>query len=129
MVGASPGESFGGAFHFVSIVPLLPNRVSPRHLVLAAATLTYVASAPRGIVGGDNGEFAVLFAHAGVAHPSGYPLYSLWLRVWSWLPVSSPAHGAALATVILGIASVALVGRCARLWGACETSAAVSVRT
>ena len=55
--------------------------------VLGLATLVlYVLIAPPWIVEGDNAELAGLGALGGAAHPSGYPLYVLWLRVWSWLP-------------------------------------------
>ena len=39
----------------------------------------------------DGSELTLVLALAGVAHPTGYPLYTLWLRAWSWLPAASPA--------------------------------------
>src|SRR5262249_15743297 len=49
------------------------------------ATAVYAAFASPYVVAPDNAEFATLGALGGVAHPSGYPLYVLWLRAWSWL--------------------------------------------
>jgi hypothetical protein len=91
-------------------------------LVLATLAL-YVWVAPPAIVFGDNAELSGLYAQGGVAHPPGYPLYVLWLRAWSWLPVSTPAHGAAIATAILGALAVLIVHAAARAWGAHPTAA------
>ncbi|HEY0992715.1 MAG TPA: hypothetical protein VGD80_36930, partial [Kofleriaceae bacterium] len=60
-------------------------------LIGALALIVYVAFASPHVVDGDNAEFSTLGALGGRAHPSGYPLYVLWLRAWSWLPVT-PAH-------------------------------------
>ncbi len=102
------------------------SRDAPRWTLAAAAlavTAAYLATSARAVLGGDNGEFATLFAEGGVAHPSGYPLYVLWLRAWSWLPASSPAHGAAMATALLGGASAGALVFAARAWGASRLGA------
>jgi len=98
---------------------------SPLGLVTVLAPLYFVTAA-RTVQGADNGEFCTLFATGGVAHPSGYPLYTLWLGMLSGLRASTPAQGAALATAILGLAAVALVHLAARAWGARPTSAALA---
>ena len=74
-------------------------------LVLAV----YVWLAPRHVVDGDNAELATLGSLGGVPHPTGYPLYMIWLRLMQWLPGSNPAHTAALATAILGAGSVVVL--------------------
>ena len=79
------------------------------------------------IVGNDNAEFSTLGVTGGVAHPSGYPLYVLWLRAWSWLPGSTPAHTAAIATAILAAASVVVLHAACRAWGARPIAATVAV--
>ncbi len=87
----------------------------------------YLWIAPTTILGGDNAEFVTLGTIGGVAHPSGYPLYCLWLRAWSWLPVASPAHATALATALLGIAAVVVLHAACRAWGARPLAATASV--
>ena len=87
--------------------------------------LVYVLVAPAWIVEGDNAELAGLSVLGGAAHPSGYPLYVLWLRAWSWLPAHSPAHAAAIATGILTAIEVVLVQAAARAWGARPPAAAL----
>jgi hypothetical protein len=83
--------------------------------VLLAAV--YFVCATRWVLGGDDGEFATLFAEGGMAHPPGYAAYTLWLRAFSWLP-GTPAHGAALATALLAVAAAVVLYRAARAWGA-----------
>jgi Protein of unknown function (DUF2723) len=86
-------------------------------LIGLVAIVAYAVFAAPYVVDGDNAEFATLAHTGGIAHPSGYPLYVLWLRVWSWLP-GEPAHAAAIATAILGAAAVVAVMNAARVWGA-----------
>src|SRR5262245_12760231 len=86
-------------------------------LLALAMFALYAWLAPAYPLGGDTGEFATLGALGGVAHPSGYPAYVLWLRAWSWLP-GSAAQSAAVATAILGAAQVLVLHAAARAWGA-----------
>jgi len=87
----------------------------------------YVAFASPHIVDGDNAEFATLGALGGRAHPSGYPLYVLWLRLWSWLPGSTPAHTAAIATAILGALAIGVWHAACVAWGARPLAALISI--
>ncbi len=89
----------------------------PLVFVVVVTALVYALSASPDIHGGDSAEFALIFAHGGVAHPSGYPLYTLLLRLMSWLPVSSPALGAALTTAAIGTAAVGMLGAAMVRWG------------
>ncbi|HEX7840175.1 MAG TPA: DUF2723 domain-containing protein, partial [Kofleriaceae bacterium] len=76
--------------------------------IALCALIAYIAFASPHVVDGDNAEFATLGAIGGRAHPSGYPLYVLWLRMWSWLP-GTPAHAAAIATALLGALAIAVL--------------------
>src|SRR5690242_11924833 len=82
--------------------------------------------APSHIVDGDNAEFATLGTIGGAAHPSGYPAYLLWLRATSWLP-GTPAHATALATAVLGAASIWVLYKACRAWGAKPLAATLAV--
>lgn len=86
----------------------------------------YLWLAPAHIVDGDNAEFATLGALGGIAHPSGYPLYLLWLHAMAWLPGATPAHTAALATAILGALSIVVMHAACRAWGARPLAATVA---
>lgn len=87
-------------------------------LLVVVIAVVYAWLVPAHIVDGENAEFSALTALGGGAHPSGYPLYVLWLRLWSWLPGASVAHTAGLATVILGTATCAVMHAACRAWGA-----------
>lgn len=96
-------------------------------LLALAALIAYLAFASPHIVDGDNAEFSMLGAIGGRAHPSGYPLYVLWLRLWSWLPGTTAAHTAGLATAILGALAVGVLHAACRAWGARPAAATIEV--
>jgi hypothetical protein len=87
-------------------------------LVALAALIAYLWIAPSHIVDGDNAEFSTISVAGGVAHPTGYPAYLLWLRATSWLPGSTPAHTAAIATAILAAIQLLVLHAACRAWGA-----------
>ncbi|HEV7554947.1 MAG TPA: DUF2723 domain-containing protein, partial [Kofleriaceae bacterium] len=61
---------------------------------------------------------STLGAAGGAAHPTGYPAYLIWLRITSWIPGSTPAHTAAIATAILGAGALVTLHAACRAWGA-----------
>lgn len=85
-------------------------------LLAAAFACVYLATSARHFLGGDPGEFATIAGAGGFAHPPGYPIYSLYLWLASLLPVSSPAHEAAMATALLGACAVGLFFLALRAW-------------
>jgi hypothetical protein len=87
-------------------------------LVALVAAGLYLWVAPPHIIDGDNAEFSTLGAIGGTAHPTGYPLYLLWLRAMQWLPGQTPAHTAALATALLAAATILVLHAACRAWGA-----------
>lgn len=104
------------------------GRASESGLLLAVlAFLAYAWISSPYLVGNDNAEFSTLGAIGGIAHPSTYPGYILWLRLWSWLPVDTPAHAAALATALFGAATVYVLHAAARAWGARPIAATIAV--
>ena len=114
-----------------AIIEALRERVATiawgRGAVLGLAVLvTCVWLARPYVVDADNAEFATLGALGGCAHPSGYPLYVLWLRVLSWLPGATPAATAAIATAILGAAAIVVLHAACRAWGARPAAASLA---
>lgn len=89
--------------------------------------MVYLWVAPEHIVFGDNAELSALGSLGGAAHPSGYPLYVMWLRAWSWLPAASPAHAAAMATAILAALQALVLHAACRAWGARPLAATLAV--
>lgn len=96
-------------------------------LVALIALVIYGLFASRWLVDADGAEFAALSAVGGGAHPSGYPLYVLWLRAWSWLPGATPAHTAALATALLGALAIGTLHAACRAWDARPLAATIAV--
>jgi hypothetical protein len=110
------------------------GRLTPRVLLIErgglialAGLVAYVWLAPTYIVDGDNAEFATLGVVGGVAHPTGYPSYLLWLRAMAWLPAATPAHTTAIATAILAAIQLAVLHAACRAWGARPTAATFAV--
>lgn len=95
--------------------------------IALVAFAAYAWLAPAHIVDGDNAEFATLGVAGGVAHPTGYPAYLLWLRATSWLPGVTPAHTAAIATAILAAIQLVVLHAACRAWGARPQGASFAV--
>ncbi len=101
--------------------------MNDRGAILAGALLlVYLWIAPSHIGYGDNAEFSSLAALGGAAHPSGYPAYVIWLRLWSWLP-GSAAHAAACATALLGVLQMYVLHAACRAWGAGTSASTLAV--
>lgn len=97
-------------------------RTSAPLLLLVA--VAYAATASRWVLGEDNAEFVTLFADGGVAHPSGYPVYTLYLRAAHGLLFSLPAPlGASLATAAISLLAVAALYRACLAFGASRDGA------
>lgn len=95
--------------------------------VALAGLVTYVWIAEPHIVDGDNAEFATHGTMGGVAHPTGYPAYLLWLRATAWLPGATPAHTTAIATAILAGLQLLVLHAACRAWGARAGAASLAV--
>lgn len=101
-------------------------RWAPAVCLIALAVL-YLSSTSPWVLGGDTPEFATLFADGGVAHPSGYPAYTLWLRAFSAMPAVTPAQGAAVATALHAVLAAGLLYLAARWWRGSGWSALLAV--
>ena len=88
-------------------------------LALAAAVLgpllLYGLTLPRTVVLEDDGLFLMAGAHLGVAHPPGYPLYTLLCHLVTWVPFGTVAFLGHLSSAILGALACGGVYLCARL--------------
>lgn len=90
-----------------------------------AAAIVYTLSAARHITGGDSGELATVLAQHGIAHPPGYPLWSILSSAFRLLPGVSPAHAGALMSAVCGALSTRLFMVAARRFGAGAFGAAM----
>jgi hypothetical protein len=72
-------------------------------LIIAAVVGTlYFLTAARDIVVGDTGELITAAVSLGVAHPPGYPLFTMLGHLFSWLPFSSIPFRVNLLGVVCG---------------------------
>jgi len=60
--------------------------------VIFLSLLVYLWSAPRTVVLEDDGYFILAAYFNGIAHPPGYPLYTLLAHISTWLPIGSVAY-------------------------------------
>lgn len=91
---------------YAQIFPL-PNRILKFCLLgssLLFATLYILTLAP-GLLPADSGEFQLVGATLGVAHPPGFPLYTLVSKLMTWLPI--PTTSAAKINLLSVISSSA----------------------
>ena len=97
-----------------------PPRVGrPDLAALAAAVLgplaLYVATLPRTVVLEDDSLFLMAGVHLGVAHPPGYPLYTLIVHLFTRLPFGDVVFLGHLSSAVLGALACGAVYACARL--------------
>lgn len=78
--------------------------------VFLAFSALYLSGAASGPAGGDTGEYMALAAVGGVAHPPGYPLYTLLLRAFAALvPAGTIAWRASALSALLGAGALAVM--------------------
>ena len=73
------------------------------------ACASYVATLYQDVPGGDSGELIMAAANWGVAHPPGYPLYTLLAHLFSLLPLGSVAWRVNLLSAVCDSLAVALL--------------------
>ncbi|VAW42682.1 hypothetical protein MNBD_CHLOROFLEXI01-3853, partial [hydrothermal vent metagenome] len=54
-------------------------------------SILYILTLAPGLLPADSGEFQLVGATLGVAHPPGFPLYTLLSKIMSWLPTAATA--------------------------------------
>ncbi len=108
-----------------------PPRLRRDGLALGVVVLVlvglYAASMPRGITLEDAGNFVMASAGLGLAHPPGFPLYTLLGKMFSLLPFGTVALRVALLSVVCGALCCGLVGWIVRglsgsLWYGCAAA-------
>jgi len=86
-----------------------------KHTALAAsvvgllALIIYAITLYPSVPGGDSGELIVAAQTTASAHPTGYPLYVLLAKVFTWLPVRSVAWRANLFSAVADALAAALL--------------------
>ncbi|MCA9981021.1 MAG: DUF2723 domain-containing protein, partial [Anaerolineales bacterium] len=115
----TPRPDFGLAVGFTAVVAILlinlPTAHAPRRLALLALIaplLLYSLTLAPALLPADNGEFQLVGATLGLAHPPGFPLYTLLAHLSTWLPLPLTAGqkinllSAVLASLTLGLVAL-----------------------
>ena len=74
-----------------------------------AAFLTYVLTLYPTVSGGDSGELIAAACNLGVAHPPGYPLFTLLTKFFTWIPFGSIAWRANLLSAVCDAVAASLL--------------------
>jgi len=74
----------------------------------------YAATAPRAVMMEDDGSFILASHFLGIAHPPGYPLFTLLGKLYTLLPVGSVAYRVHLLSATFGALTGAVIWLCAR---------------
>lgn len=82
--------------------------------VLAVAFAVYVATLAPGVLPADSGEFQFVSPVLGIAHPPGYPLYTLLGKLATLLPLNSVAWRVNLLSALLAALTLAVAARTVR---------------
>ena len=83
-------------------------------LLFLVAFLVYVRTLAPDVLFGDSGEFQVVARTGGLAHTTGYPIYLLIARLFTYLPFGSIAYNVNLLSAFMGAIAVGelfLIGR------------------
>lgn len=60
-------------------------------LLFLSAFFFYVVNCAPAVMAGDSGELVVAAFHLGIPHPSGYPLYTLFAKIFTFVPLGNVA--------------------------------------
>ena len=95
--------------------------------VFVTALAVYVATCATTVQGGDSGQFTMLAAIGGTAHPPGYPVLTQLLVLAGQLPVS-PAFSSALVSALCAAGALAVLtaGLRSRGWAAALAAGALA---
>lgn len=93
----------------------------------ALALAVYLSTIAPSVVVGDSSEMQVVAHTLGIAHPTGYPLYTLLGKLFTWLPFGNVAYRVNLMSAVSGALAAglmaAIVARLTRNWVAALVAA------
>lgn len=77
-------------------------------LIVAALGPVYLLTMSHAVGAADTFEFQVVTPRLGIVHPTGYPLYLLLGKLFTWLPLGSLAWRLNFASVLYALAAMSL---------------------
>ena len=101
-------------------VPLPSANPSTRRFAAAAFGIVvfalYVRTLAPTVVGGDSGELITVAYTLGVAHPPGYPLYTLLAKLFTLIPIGTIAWRVNLFSAACGAGAATILFLAAARW-------------
>jgi len=96
--------------------PFRPRRADWLQAAAVAVALfvLYAATAPRSVALEDDGLFILSSYFLGIEHPPGYPLFTWFGHLFTYLPFGSVAYRVHLASAMFGALTCAALWLCAR---------------
>jgi hypothetical protein len=91
--------------------------------------ILYIRTLAPGLLYGDSGEFQAVVYSLGMTHPTGYPIYVLFGRLFTMLPLGDPTWRVNLFSAVLGALTVANVYLMVRLLSGWRIAAATAAIT
>jgi hypothetical protein len=89
----------------------------PAALALSLTVLVvYGLTLPNSVTGGDSGELICAASDLGVAHPPGYPLWTMLAHLFTLIPHGSLAWRASLFSAVCGAGAAGLLCRTTQIW-------------
>jgi len=102
------------------VVPLPAANPGTRRLAAAALGFvvfaTYVRTLAPTVVGGDSGELITVAYTLGVAHPPGYPLYTILAKLFTLIPIGSIAWRVNLFSAACGAGAATILFLAVARW-------------
>jgi len=92
-------------------------------ILFIAAFMLYVRTLASSLLYGDSAEFQTIAYTLGVGHPTGYPIYVLLAKLFTFLPVSDVAYRVNLFSAFSAALTVTLVYLITRKLGAANSAA------
>ncbi len=108
-------------FHITRLDALLASILGISSLAL------YVRTLAPSLLFGDSAEFQTIAYTLGIGHPTGYPVYILLAKLFTFLPVGDIAYRVNLLSAVAAALTVSLVYLILRRLGAWQVPAALSV--
>lgn len=90
----------------------IPDEALAPGALFALLTGLYLATMPAHGTLEDSGAFITVAHFAGIAHPPGYPLYTMIGTLFSWLPAGSGAFRVQLVSALAGALACVAVYYC-----------------
>ncbi|MBI2845883.1 MAG: DUF2723 domain-containing protein [Chloroflexi bacterium] len=101
------------AFLFLNLKPISSFWVDA--LIFFSSLAIYIYTLAPSVLPADSGEFQFVSYILGIAHPPGYPLYTLLGKLFTFIPVGDVAYRVNLFSAVIAAATLVLINRALRL--------------